>query len=130
MRTHVTVFDVLVALVLGVAAGLVFRVALTENLFGVAISVALVPPATVAGIQLAFFNEVLFVGSLVLVLVNLFGLEFGCTLTLRGMGVSSRNYYKKGEGKKNAVYSIVLLAILLLILTVIILISPLGPNSN
>lgn len=130
MRTHVTLFDVIVALVLGVAAGLVFRVALPENLFGVAISAAIVPPATVAGIQLAFQNEVFFIGALILVLVNLFGLEFGCTLTLRIMGVSPRNYYKKGEGKKNALYSIVLLAVLLLILAIIILISPLRPNGT
>lgn len=130
MRTHVTLFDVIVALVLGVAAGLVFRVALPENLFGVAISAAIVPPATVAGIQLAFQNEVFFIGALILVLVNLFGLEFGCTLTLRIMGVSPRNYYKKGEGKKNALYSIVLLAVLLLILVIIILISPLRPNGT
>jgi uncharacterized hydrophobic protein (TIGR00341 family) len=128
MRTSVTFFDLLVALVLGIATGLVFRIALSENLFGVAISAALVPPATVAGIQLAFTNEILFVGSLVLVLVNLFALEFGCTLMLRILGVSPRNYYKKGEGKKNATYSIVLLAILLLILAIIIILSPLGPK--
>jgi uncharacterized hydrophobic protein (TIGR00341 family) len=128
MRTSVTFFDVLVALVLGIAAGMVFRIALSESLFGVAISVALVPPATVAGIQLAFTNEILFVGSLVLVLVNLFALEFGCTLMLRILGVSPRTFYKKGEGKKNAAYSIVLLAILLLILAIIIILSPLGPK--
>jgi uncharacterized hydrophobic protein (TIGR00341 family) len=129
-RTSVTVFDVLVALILGIAAGLVFRVALSENLFGVALSAALVPPATVSGIQLAFANEILFVGSLILVLVNLFALEFGCTLMLRVMGVTARNYYKKGEGKKNATYSIILLAILLIILAIIIIFSPLGPSSD
>ncbi len=128
-RSVVTVFDVLVALVIGIAAGFVFRVAFRENLFGIAISVALVPPATVAGIELAFLNELLFVGALILALVNLFALEFGCTLALRLLGVTPREYYKKGEGKKNAIYSIVFLSILLLILSVIILVSPLGPNN-
>jgi uncharacterized hydrophobic protein (TIGR00341 family) len=128
-RSGVTVFDILVALVIGIAAGLVFRVALPENLFGVAISVALIPPATVAGIQLALLNEILFVGAFILLLVNLFALEFGCTLSLRLLGVTPRNFYKEDEGKRSALYSIILLAILLLILAVIILFSPTGPSN-
>ena len=129
-RTFVTPFDIVVALVLGVAAGLVFRTQLAENVFGVAISAALLPPATVAGIELAFFNFNDFLGALVLVLVNLFGLEMGSTVMFRILGVRPRNYYKKGEGKKNAVYSIVSLAILLLVLAIIILIPNLVPASR
>ncbi|XHH09619.1 MAG: TIGR00341 family protein [Candidatus Bathyarchaeia archaeon] len=129
-RSYVTVFDVVVALVLGLAAGLVFRIALTENLFGVAISAALLPPSAVAGIQLAFSNFNGFFGAIILVFVNLFSLEFGCTLMFRLLGVSPRNYYKKGEGKKNAVYSLLFLAALLVILTILILIPNLVPSSR
>jgi uncharacterized membrane protein len=129
-RTFVTPFDIIVALVLGVAAGLVFRTQLAENVFGVAISAALLPPAAVAGIELAFFNFNDFLGALVLVLVNLFGLEMGSTVMFRILGVRPRNYYKKGEGKKNAIYSIVFLAILLLVLAIIILIPNLVPASR
>jgi len=129
-RSYVTAFDVVVALVLGLAAGMVFRIALTENVFGVAISAALLPPAAVAGIELAFSSFSGFFGATVLVLVNLFSLEFGCTLMFRLLGVSPRNYYKKGEGKKNSAYSILFLAVLLIILTIIILIPNLVPSSR
>ncbi len=125
LRAHVSILDVLIALVIGIAAGLAFRVALPENLLGVVISVALVPPATVAGFELANLNELFFVGALILTFVYLFGLEFGCTLMLRLMGVSPSSYYKKGEAKRHSTYSIILLAVLLAILALIVYLSPL-----
>jgi len=129
-RTFVTPFDVVISLVLGIVAGLVFRIALAESVFGVAISAALLPPAAVAGIELAFLNFNNFFGALILVFINLFSLEFGCTLMFRVLGVSPRNYYKKGEGRKNAFYSIIFLAVLLIILTIIILIPNLIPSAR
>jgi uncharacterized hydrophobic protein (TIGR00341 family) len=129
-RTFATPLDLVIALVLGVAAGLVFRVALTQTLFGVAISAALLPPAAVVGIELAFLSLNDFVGALVLVLVNLFSLEFGCTLMFRLLGVSPRNYYKKGEGKRNSLYSILFLAGLLIVLGILLLIPNLVPSSR
>ncbi len=125
MRAHVSILDVFLALVIGVAAGLAFRVALPENLLGVVISVALVPPATVAGIELASFNDIAFFGALILTFVYLFGLEFGCTLMLRLMGVSPSSYYKKGEAKRHSTYSIMILAVLLAILAIIVYLAPL-----
>jgi uncharacterized hydrophobic protein (TIGR00341 family) len=123
LRIHVTIFDLLIALVIGITAGLSFRVAFSENLLGVVISVALVPPATVAGIELALSNDVFFFGALVLTFVYLFGLEFGCTILLRLMGVSPNSYYKKEEAKRHSSYSIVILAILLAILAAVVYFS-------
>lgn len=125
LRTHVSFFDVLISLVIGITAGLTFRVAMSENLLGVIISVALVPPATVAGIELALLNGPFFEGALILTLVYLFGLEFGCTLMLRLMGVSPGSYFKKSDARRRSTYSIIILATLLLILALIIAFSPL-----
>jgi len=125
IRSHVSILDVFIALVIGVAAGLAFRVALPENLLGVVISVALVPPATVAGIELARLNEITFFGALILTFVYLFGLEFGCTFMLRIMGVSPSEYYKKGEARRHSTYSIILLAVLLAVLAIIVYLAPL-----
>ncbi len=125
IRSQVSILDVFIALVIGVSAGLAFRVALPENLLGVVISVALVPPATVAGIELANLNEIAFFGALILTLVYLFGLEFGCTLMLRIMGVSPSGYYKKGEARRRSTYSIILLATLLAALAIIVYLAPL-----
>jgi uncharacterized hydrophobic protein (TIGR00341 family) len=129
IRTHVSILDVFIALVIGSAAGLAFRVELPEYLFGVAIAAALIPPAAVAGIELAFLNHASFVNALLLMLVYTFGLEFGCTLTLRIMGVSPRNFFEKKEARKPTVYSITFLAVLLAVLIIIILLSPLGSTS-
>ena len=125
IRAQVSILDVFIALVIGVAAGLAFRIALPENLLGVVISVALVPPATVAGIELANLNEMAFFGALILTFVYLFGLEFGCTLLLRIMGVSPSTCYKKEEAKRHSTYSILLLALLLAILAIIVYLAPL-----
>ncbi|MCW3999056.1 MAG: TIGR00341 family protein [Candidatus Bathyarchaeota archaeon] len=124
IQVHVSIFDVLIALVIGIAAGLALRTELPENLFGVVISVALVPPATVAGIELALANEIFFVSALVLTLVYLLGLEFGCTLMLRLLGVSPSKYYQKGEAKRRSTYSIIMLAVLFVLLALIVYFLP------
>jgi uncharacterized hydrophobic protein (TIGR00341 family) len=126
IRTHATLVDISIALILGLAAGLALFVGFPEILVGVAIAVAIVPPATVSGIGLAFLNESLFLGALVLTLVYLFGLQLGCTLMLRIRGVLPRRYYQQTEAKKRSAYSILVLALLLAILSLIVILSPLA----
>lgn len=108
--------DIGIALVLGLAGGLALFIAIPEILVGVAIAVALVPPATVTGIGVAFGETRLFLGALVLTLVYLVGLQFGSTLMLRIRGVTPRRYYQKAEARKKFAYSIIILAVLFVIL--------------
>lgn len=126
IRTHATLTDVLIALILGLAAGLALFVAFPEILVGVAIAVAIVPPATVSGIGLARLNANLFIEALILTLIYLFGLQLGSTFLLRIRGVLPRRYYQQSEARKHSWTSILILAALLLILSLIVLLIPIG----
>ncbi len=120
LRMHVSFSDIGIALVIGLAGGLALFVGIPELLVGVAVAVALVPPATVAGIGLALLDTKLFVGALALTFVYLIGLELGSSVMLRIRGVTPRRYYQKGEAKKKFAYSMAILAILLGILSAIV----------
>ena len=124
LRSHATLTDVAIALILGLASGLALFVGFPEILVGVAIAVAIVPPATVSGIGLALFNTNLFLGALILTFIYLFGLQLGSTLMLRIRGVQPRKYYQKTEAKKRSAYSILILALLLVMLALIVIFSP------
>jgi uncharacterized hydrophobic protein (TIGR00341 family) len=123
IRTHAGLIDVLIALILGLAAGLALLVGLPGILVGVAIAVAIVPPAAVSGIGLALFNTPLFLSALILTLIYLLGLQLGSTLILRIRGILPRRYYQQSEARKRSAYSILVLALLLALLTLIVSLS-------
>jgi uncharacterized hydrophobic protein (TIGR00341 family) len=126
IRTHATLIDILIALILGLAAGLALFVGFPEMLVGVAIAVAIVPPAVVSGIGLAIFDLNLFLGALVLTLIYLLGLQLGSTLILRIRGVLPRRYYQQSEARKRSTYSILVLALLFALLSLIVVLSSLS----
>lgn len=118
-RTNVTVLDVVVALLLGVAGGLALLTKLPEILVGVAVAVAFIPPAVVAGISLALGRSELSVGALLLTLSNLFGLKVGEMLTIGAKGLSPRSYYEKKKARTYGVYSLVLFLLIVLLLVLL-----------
>ncbi len=120
LRTHASLSDIGIALVIGLAGGLALFVGLPELLVGVAIAVALVPPATVAGIGLATENYGLFLGALALTFVYLIGLELGSSIIIRIRGVTPRRYYQKEEAKTKFAYSIGILVVLFGLLSAIV----------
>ena len=126
LRSYATETDILISLILGLAAGIALLAGFPEILVGVAIAVALVPPATVCGIGIALFNIDLFLGALVLTLIYLFGLQLGSTLMLRIRGVLPRRYYQQSEARRHSAYSILILALLLVILSIIVILSQLA----
>jgi uncharacterized hydrophobic protein (TIGR00341 family) len=121
IRNHASLFDLAIALILGLAGGLALFIAIPELLVGVAIAVALVPPATVAGMGLALENAGLFIGALILTFVYLIGLELGSTIMLRIRGVTPRRYYEKAEARVKLAYSIAILAVLFGVLSAIVI---------
>lgn len=124
-RGHTSLADIGIALILGCAGGLALFAAVPEMLVGVAVAVALLPPAAVTGIGLALFNRNLFVEAFILTLVDLLGLQLGSTLMLRVRRVTPRRYYQKAEARLQSAYSILTLTLLLIILgLIIVLISP------
>ncbi|MCP8313174.1 MAG: TIGR00341 family protein [archaeon] len=121
IRGNTSLTDIGIALILGFAGGLALVAAIPEILVGVAVAVALVPPATVTGIGLAILDINLFFGAFVLTFVNLLGLQLGCTLMLRARGVSPRRYYQKAVARLHTTYSILILTLLLIILALIVI---------
>jgi len=121
IRGDTSLTDIGIALILCFAGGLALVAAIPEILVGVAVAVALVPPATVTGIGLALMNTNLLIGALVLTSVNLLGLQLGCTLMLRARGVSPRSYYQKAVARLHTTYSVLVLTLLLIILGLIVI---------
>lgn len=123
IRSNTTLLDWVIALILGVAAGLALVTDLPEILVGVAVAVALVPPAAVCGIGLALDKPHLFIGALLLTFTSLYGLNVGSILLLLLKGVSPRRYYEKAKAKKYSVYSLAVFLGILALLAGLIVIS-------
>ena len=124
IRSHANLSDIVTSLVLGLAGGLALFIALPEFLVGVAISVAIVPPATTCGIGIALGDVSLAVGALLLTLLYLVGLQFGCTVMLRLRGVTPRHYYQKKEARQKLLISVAILGTLLTFLALLVIFIP------
>ncbi|MCP8323229.1 MAG: TIGR00341 family protein [Candidatus Methylarchaceae archaeon HK02M2] len=120
VRSTVSLTDIGISVILGLAGGLALFIAIPEILVGVAVAVALVPPAAVTGIGLALMYIDIFFGALLLTFVNLIGLQLGSVSILWIKGVTPRRYYKKAIARKHTTYSLIILTLLLLILSIII----------
>jgi uncharacterized hydrophobic protein (TIGR00341 family) len=119
-RTHVTILDVMVALLLGVAGGLALLTEIPEILVGVAVAVAFIPPATVAGIALGLGRSDLFVGAFFLTISNLFGLKVGEMLTIKAKGLSPRSYYEIKKARIYGRYSLVIFLLIVALLLILV----------
>lgn len=126
LRTRISLLDLVVALILGLAAGLAITSDLPEVLVGVAVAVALVPPMAVTGIEIAF-GSVAFLDALLVTTTNLFGLELGSMVVLLLTGISPRRYREKAQARKFGLYASLILLTIILILALLILYVPKGP---
>ena len=90
-RTEPSLIHFLVAFVAGAAVSFALaQPEWSETLPGIAISVALIPPLSVVGIGIAMFNMEIISGSLVMLLMNLFGIIFAAMVSF-----SLMNLYEK-----------------------------------
>ena len=119
-RSQISLLDIGIGLILGLAGGLALVSAVTDILIGVGVASALLPPAAVSGISLALVNVELFYGALILMIVYLVGLQLGCTIMLRIKGVRPRKFYQRTEARKHSAYFIITFSILLTILLIIV----------
>jgi uncharacterized hydrophobic protein (TIGR00271 family) len=91
LRTKATLPHITVALAAGFAGSFALvKPKLNENLPGIAISVALIPPIAVTGIGVALLNPAIITGSVLLFLVNAIGIVLSGMVTL-----SLMNFYVK-----------------------------------
>lgn len=119
IRTSVSAEDVGVALLLGVAGSLAIAGDLAEVLVGVAVAVALVPPAVVVGIGIALYSFPIFAGAFLLTISNILGLELGGTATFAAMEVLPRRRYEKKLARKYSLYTLIVLVVLAVLLAII-----------
>lgn len=104
------------SLAVGSAAALSFSSEARETLAGVAVAIALVPPAAVAGITLASFNTALFFQVSLVILSNIMSLILAGSLTFKLLGVEARTSYRKNVSKKklNKAFKITTVSIILI----------------
>jgi uncharacterized hydrophobic protein (TIGR00271 family) len=90
-RTEAGLLHFMVAVVAGAAVAFTLgRPEWSETLPGIALSVAIIPPLAVLGIGLAALNSTVIAGSMVMLLVNLFGIVCAAMVTF-----SLMNLYEK-----------------------------------
>ncbi len=88
-RSIVSFFDVGIAIFAGAAGTLSVSTGKLGELSGVAIAVALVPPAVTIGIGLAIGNILILTGALILTLINIICVHFSSMLTFAALGYTS-----------------------------------------
>ena len=92
MRARITptLLDLAIAMLSGVAAAFSksFK-EIAQNLAGVAIAVALVPPLAVAGVGLGYLNMYAFLGAFLLFFTNLVGIIIAAVITFQLLGFSN-----------------------------------------
>lgn len=120
LRGRPSLQDVGVAVLLGIASAWAIVARFPESLAGVAIAASLVPPAAVVGIGIAAWDLKVSLGSLLLTITNVIGLELGSILTLLAKGVHPRRFYQRearSAAFKYSIYLILGLTTLIILLT-------------
>ncbi|PTD93503.1 TIGR00341 family protein [archaeon SCG-AAA382B04] len=102
----------------GVAGALSLTTGLSTALVGVMIAVALIPPASVAGVGIALGNSTIAIGSTVLLMVNVISVNIAGTLTLNYQGYSPKSYFREIKSRKKIIKRVGMYVSLLLILSV------------
>ncbi|KAA0696587.1 DUF389 domain-containing protein [Halopseudomonas laoshanensis] len=96
-RLHPNLLDLGVAIASGIAGGYAHaRESVMKSLPGVAIAVALVPPLSVAGIGIGWWQWDVFSGAMLLFLTNLVGIALSAALTFLVLGYAPLLQARRG----------------------------------
>ena len=110
--------SLVIALGAGVAGVVSIATGTSVALVGVMIAAALIPPAGVAGISLAWGQPTAAIGATVLVLVNLLSVNLAGLLTLWYAGYRPENLFSLGETEQRVRKRIIGLALVVLLFAV------------
>lgn len=100
-RTEVGLLHFMIAVVAGAAVAFTLgQPEWSETLPGIAISVALIPPLAVVGIGIASLDMDIIAGSLVMLLVNIFGIVFASMVTFSLMNLYEKQHIAESTIKK------------------------------
>ena len=91
---------IMLSLLVGAAAALTFTTGLRDQIAGVAVAIALVPPLAAVGIGVKIQDYYLAAQSLSVALQNALSIIVAGFATFRIMGVKPSTYYKKKEAEK------------------------------
>ncbi len=83
------------SLFVGAAAALTFTTEMRESLAGVAVAIALVPPAAVVGIALSLADIALLVDVLLVLVTNVISLILAGSLTFKAFGITPSTYHRQ-----------------------------------
>lgn len=102
-RTEVSLLHFLIAVVAGAAVAFTLgKSEWSETLPGVAISVALMPPLAVVGIGIAALDMEIVSGSLVMLIVNIFGIVFASMVTFSLMNLYEKQHIAESTIRKES----------------------------
>jgi uncharacterized hydrophobic protein (TIGR00341 family) len=107
-RTEISPVYLVVAIALGFAGGIAMTTNIPGILVGVAIAAALVPPATVAGIGIAMLDFEIFSSALTLTAANVIGLLLGTMAVFFMKGITPRRIYEKEQARRYMVITIII----------------------
>lgn len=88
------------SMLVGAAAALTFTTGLRDQIAGVAVAIALVPPLAGTGIALRMTEQFLAVQAAVVALTNIIAVIVAGFLTFKFMGLSPGTYYKQKEAER------------------------------
>jgi uncharacterized hydrophobic protein (TIGR00341 family) len=109
--------SLVVALGAGVAGVFSLMTGISSALVGVAIAVALIPPAATVGIGLAWGIPTLAVGSLVLVAVNVLSINLAALVVLWYSGYRPERFFQVGEARTAVLKRVAVLVVAIVVLS-------------
>ncbi len=109
-----------IALGAGVAGAHSLRSGVSTSLVGVMIAVALVPPAAVVGIGVAWGLPAVALGAAVLVAVNVLSINLATLVTLWYVGYRPDQWFRTDEARASTVRRVVTLAVAVTVLTTVL----------
>lgn len=106
------------SLCVGAAAALTFATEARESLAGVAVAIALVPPAAVAGLAISMTNWDLLFRVLLVIMSNVSALILAGSVTFKLFGITPSTYYRKKVSEEQLRRALYVSGFVLLLITI------------
>lgn len=114
------ILTVLLSILVGVAAALSFATGFRDQIAGVAVAIALVPPLAAVGIGLKMQDLVFILKAASVATINILAVLVSGSVTFRALGMSPSTYYQEKQAEKlRYVVSAALILLVLLAIPVV-----------
>ncbi len=123
MRTTVSLADIALALAAGAAGALAFTTGVPSTLVGVMVAVALLPPVVTLGLLAGAGFERQAVGALLLVVMNLVGVNLAGVATFVAQGIRPASWWEADRARHSTIVALGVWFVLLVLLGAVIVLS-------